>query len=41
MPGNPMTPDDLVAEASAIFPNTLVAKDFLSLDITPSDPATA
>jgi len=41
MPGNPMTPDDLVAEASAIFPNTLVAKDFLSLDITPADPAAA
>jgi ribonuclease Z len=39
MPGNPMTPDDLVAEASAIFPNTLVAKDFLSLDITPPEPA--
>ena len=41
MPGNPMTPDDLLAEAQAIFPNTLVAKDFLSIDITPSEPATA
>ena len=34
MPGNPMTPDDLLAEAQAIFPNTLVAKDFLSLELT-------
>ncbi|MEB3202190.1 MAG: ribonuclease Z [Synechococcus sp.] len=41
MPGNSMTPDDLVAEASAIFANTLVAKDFLSLEITPPEPATA
>ncbi len=31
--GNPMTPDDLVAEARAIFPETLVAKDFLSLEV--------
>ena len=31
--GNPMTPDDLVAEARAIFPETLVARDFLSLDV--------
>ena len=35
MPGNPMTPDDLVAEARAIFANTIVAKDFLSIDVTP------
>ena len=41
MPGNAMTPDDLLAEARAIFANTLVAKDFLSLDITPAEPATA
>jgi ribonuclease Z len=33
MPGNPMTPDDLLAEAQAIFPNTLVAKDFLSIEV--------
>lgn len=33
MSGNPMTPDDLVAEARAIFPATRVAKDFLSLDV--------
>jgi ribonuclease Z len=31
--GNPMTPDDLVAEARAIFPETVVAKDFLSLSV--------
>jgi ribonuclease Z len=28
-----MTPDDLVAEARAIFPATRVAKDFLSLEV--------
>lgn len=31
--GNPMTPDDLVAEARAIFPETIVAKDFLRLEV--------
>ncbi len=31
--GNPMTPDDLVAEARAIFPDTIVAKDFLRLEV--------
>ncbi len=31
--GNPMTPDDLVAEARTIFPETLVARDFLSLEV--------
>ena len=41
MPGNPMTPDDLLAEARAIFANTIVAKDFLSLDITPPENNTA
>jgi ribonuclease Z len=46
LPGNPVTPDDLLAEARAIFPNTLVARDFLSLDLgegaggTEPDPAT-
>jgi len=35
MPGNPMTPDDLVAEAQTIFANTTVAKDFLSIDVLP------
>jgi ribonuclease Z len=33
MPGNPMTPDDLLTEARAIFPETLLAKDFLCLDV--------
>jgi ribonuclease Z len=33
MPGNPMTPDDLLDEAQAIFPNTVVAKDFLSIEV--------
>jgi ribonuclease Z len=37
MPGNPMTPDDLVAEAQSIFANTMVAKDFLSIDVLPSE----
>jgi len=32
-PGNPVNPDDLLAEAKAIFPNTLLAKDFLRLDV--------
>jgi hypothetical protein len=36
MPGNAMTPDDLLNEARSIFPNTLVAKDFLSLDVVPA-----
>jgi ribonuclease Z len=38
MPGNPMTPDDLVAEARAIFANTIVARDFLSVDVIPAEP---
>jgi ribonuclease Z len=33
LPGNPVTPDDLLAEARAIFPQTQVARDFLSLDL--------
>ncbi len=32
-PGNPITPDDLLAEARAIFPNTLLAHDFLELEV--------
>ncbi|MFM8260224.1 MAG: ribonuclease Z [Vulcanococcus sp.] len=32
--GNPVTADDLLAEAQAIFPNTLLAKDFLSLELS-------
>jgi ribonuclease Z len=33
LPGNPVGPDDLLAEAQAIFANTIVAKDFLSLEL--------
>ncbi len=33
--GNPVTPDDLLAEAQAIFPNSVVAKDFMTLDVKP------
>ena len=35
-PGNAVTADDLLAEAQAIFPNTILAKDFLCVDVTPS-----
>ena len=38
VPGNPVTPDDLLAEAQAIFPNTLMARDFLSIDVLPEEP---
>lgn len=34
-PGNAITADDLLAEAQAIFPNTVLAKDFLTLEVTP------
>jgi ribonuclease Z len=37
MPGNPQGPDDLLAEARAIFAETIVAKDFLSLDVIPAE----
>ena len=33
-PGNDLCPNDLLNEARAIFPNTLLAKDFLELDVT-------
>jgi ribonuclease Z len=33
VPGNPVTPDDLLNEARAIFPNTALAKDFLSVEV--------
>jgi ribonuclease Z len=39
VPGNPVTADDLLAEARAIFPNTVLARDFLSIDILPEGPA--
>ena len=35
VPGNSVTPNDLLKEAQAIFPNTILAKDFLSLDVKP------
>ncbi len=35
-PGNPITPEDLLKEAQAIFPNTILAKDFLKLEIKQS-----
>ena len=41
VPGNPVTPDDLLNEARAIFPNTVLAKDFLSLDVIPAEPEDA
>ena len=34
-PGNPVTPEDLVKEAQAIFPNTRLAKDFLTVNVKP------
>ena len=37
MPGNPISPNDLLAEAQAIFANTCLAKDFLSLEVRPED----
>jgi ribonuclease Z len=40
LPGNPTTPEDLLAEARSIFPNTIVARDFLSLEVGET-PATA
>ncbi len=40
MPGNAVSPDDLLAEAQAIFPNTLLARDFLSLDLAAAEPET-
>ncbi len=32
-PGNAITPNELLKEAQAIFPNTLLAKDFLQIDV--------
>ena len=34
MPGAAESPDDLLQEAKAIFPNTVLAKDFLSLEVS-------
>jgi len=36
--GNPVTPDDLLAEAQAIFANTVLARDFLTIDVLPGEP---
>lgn len=33
VPGNAVTPDDLLNEARAIFPNTELAKDFLTVEV--------
>ncbi len=32
-PGNETSPNDLLNEAKAIFPNTQLAKDFLQIDL--------
>ena len=34
-PGNAVTPGDLLREAQSIFPNTCLAKDFLTLEVKP------
>ena len=41
VPGNPVTPDDLLNEARAIFPATVMARDFLSIDVIPPEPEPA
>ncbi|SBO44495.1 ribonuclease Z [Cyanobium sp. NIES-981] len=41
VPGGAISPDDLLAEARAIFPNTLLAKDFLTLEVVPEAAAAA
>ena len=35
-PGNETSPNDLLNEAKAIFPNTQLAKDFLQIDVNKS-----
>jgi ribonuclease Z len=37
VPGGAVGPDDLLAEARAIFPATDLARDFLCLDVLPED----
>jgi ribonuclease Z len=34
-PGNPETAEDLLKEARLIFENTILAKDFLTLELRP------
>lgn len=41
LPGNPTTPDDLLAEARAIFAATQVAHDFLTIDVRSGKPVTS
>jgi ribonuclease Z len=41
MPGNAVSPDDLLAEARSIFPDTVLARDFLSIDVLPEEPEPA
>jgi ribonuclease Z len=41
LPGNPTTPGDLLAEARAIFAETELAKDFLTIDVLPRQQAIA
>ena len=36
-PGNQTCPNDLLNEAKSIFPNTLLAKDFLQINLNKSD----
>jgi len=38
-PGNAIQPSDLLNEARSIFPNTIMAKDFLTYDIVRSSEA--
>ena len=37
MPGNPVSPDDLLQEARAIFPNSELAKDFLTIEVAAAE----
>jgi ribonuclease Z len=41
VPGNAVTPDDLLAEARAIFPDTVMARDFLSIEVLAEEPEAA
>jgi ribonuclease Z len=37
-PGNPVTPDALLAEARAVFPRTELAQDFLTVNVMRRQP---